>query len=204
MTKIITISRQFGSGGREIGKRLADALGFSYYDREIISSICDKRSTEKEASSLSLEAGLLPPFPLTFGRTFSTFATYPQYTSALLVAQQRIIRELAQTGDCIFVGRCSNSILRDLDPLNLFIYSDMPSKVMRCRMREKDGEHFSDTELKKRIRQIDANRARLHDMFSDGKWGKMDLYHLCVNTSGLEIKTLIPGLKAYALSFFER
>ncbi|MDO4544126.1 MAG: cytidylate kinase-like family protein [Clostridia bacterium] len=202
MTRIITISRQFGSGGREVGTRLAEELGFTYYDREIISKLSDGQGTGKNSFSMSLDAGMLPPYPLTYGRTFANFAAYPQYNSALLIAQQNTITQLAQKGDCVFVGRCADSILKDFNPLKLFVYADMPSRVERCRGREKDGEHFSNRELQRRIRQIDANRKRLHDMFSDGRWGKKENYDLMLNTTGIEIKKLIPPLKEYALAYF--
>ena len=156
--RIITISREFGSGGRELGKRLADALGFAYYDREIVSSIAEKCNLDVENV---LRKGLTINVPVTFGHTFY-FYSDPTSENELKVlnTQQQIIKELALRGDCVMVGRSSGIILEKYNPLRLFVYADMEWKVKRCRERASAEEHLTDRELEKKIRQIDAGRAR--------------------------------------------
>ncbi|HJC86609.1 MAG TPA: cytidylate kinase-like family protein [Candidatus Eisenbergiella intestinigallinarum] len=202
--RIITISREFGSGGRELGKRLADALGFAYYDREIVSSIAEKCNLDEGYVENMLRKGLTINVPVTFGHTFY-FYSDPTSENELKVlnTQQQIIKELALRGDCVMVGRSSGIILEKYNPLRLFVYADMEWKVKRCRERASAEEHLTDRELEKKIRQIDAGRARHQKLLTDRKWGAPEGYDLCINTTNLEIKKIIPGLKEMALCWFE-
>lgn len=201
--RIITISREFGSGGRELGKRLADALGFAYYDREIVSSIAEKCNLDEGYVENVLRKGLTINVPVTFGHTFY-FYSDPTSENELKVlnTQQQIIKELALRGDCVMVGRSSGIILEKYNPLRLFVYADMEWKVKRCRERASADEHLTDRELEKKIRQIDAGRARHQKLLTDRKWGDREGYDLCINTTNLEIKKIIPGLKEMALCWF--
>lgn len=203
--RIITISREFGSGGRELGKRLADALGFAYYDREIVSSIAEKCNLDEGYVENVLRKGLTINVPVTFGHTFY-FYSDPTSENELKVLnmQQQIIKELAQRGDCVMVGRSSGIILEKYNPLRLFVYADMEWKVKRCRERASADEHLTDRELEKKIRQIDAGRARHQKLLTDRKWGDREGYDLCINTTSLEIKKIIPGLKEMALCWFDQ
>lgn len=203
--RIITISREFGSGGRELGKRLADALGFAYYDREIVSSIAEKCNLDEGYVENVLRKGLTINVPVTFGHTFY-FYSDPTSENELKVlnTQQQIIKELALRGDCVMVGRSSGIILEKYNPLRLFVYADMEWKVKRCRERASAEEHLTDRELEKKIRQIDAGRARHQKLLTDRKWGAPEGYDLCINTTSLEIKKIIPGLKEMALCWFDQ
>lgn len=203
--RIITISREFGSGGRELGKRLADALGFAYYDREIVSSIAEKCNLDEGYVENVLRKGLTINVPITFGHTFY-FYSDPTSENELKVlnTQQQIIKELALRGDCVMVGRSSGIILEKYNPLRLFVYADMEWKVKRCRERASAEEHLTDRELEKKIRQIDAGRARHQKLLTDRKWGAPEGYDLCINTTNLEIKKIIPGLKEMALCWFDQ
>ena len=203
--RIITISREFGSGGRELGKRLADALGFAYYDREIVSSIAEKCNLDEGYVENVLRKGLTINVPITFGHTFY-FYSDPTSENELKVlnTQQQIIKELALRGDCVMVGRSSGIILEKYNPLRLFVYADMEWKVKRCRERASAEEHLTDRELEKKIRQIDAGRARHQKLLTDRKWGAPEGYDLCINTTSLEIKKIIPGLKEMALCWFDQ
>lgn len=202
--RIITISREFGSGGRELGKRLADALGFSYYDKEIISAIAKESNFDEHYVEETLLRGLTPNYTLTFGHTFA-FGPDPimQNELKILHLQQEIIKGLARKGDCVMVGRTSGAILEeDFHPLKIFVYADSAARLARCRSRAKAEEHLTDRELKKKIRQIDEGRARHQRLFTDKKWGAKENYHLCINTTGLEIQDMIPAIKDYALAWF--
>ncbi len=194
---IITISREFGSGGRELGKRIADILGYAYYDREIISAIAEKHDFDENYVEKVLEGGVPFTMPITYGRTFSYTDTTGQQAIQLLSSQCKLLREAAEKGNCVIVGRCANIILEDYDPFNIFVYADMASKLARCRERAPEGENLRDNELKRKIKQIDAGRARHQRFMSDKKWGAKESYHLCVNTSGAEIKKLAPVIAEY-------
>ena len=200
---IITISREFGSGGREIGKRLADALGYAYYDREIVTAIAQKTQMDEGYVASALEGGgLFRSVPIHFGRTFSYSTTLMTNTANLFVEQHKIIPELAEKGDCIIVGRAADAILEEYSPFNLFVYADMEAKVKRCQDRAPEGESLTQRELIRHIKKIDAERAKYHEMFSDTRWGRKESYHLCVNTTGADIKSLVPVIAQYAKSWF--
>lgn len=196
--RIVTISREFGSGGRELGKRMADLLGVAYYDKEIIAAIAKDSELDEGYVSEMMDRGLPGSFPITIGRSFTYPAYLQQNTTRILVAQHKIVKELAAGGDCVMMGQCANIILQDHHPLNIFVYADMDSKIKRCRERAPEDENLTDSEMKKKMRQIDAGRASRHDLLSNLKWGARENYHLCVNTSGLDIKVLAPHATQYA------
>ncbi len=202
--KIITVSREFGSGGRELGKRLADELGISYLDREIVTAIAEKSSLDEDYVERNIESGLLRMYPVTFSRTFMHMPLIVSGTPDILSQQHRVILELASRGDCVIVGRGADIILREYSPFNIFVYADMPAKVERCRKRADEDEKLSDRELEKRIKQIDKSRAENHNIFAESRWGDKCGYHLCVNTTGIEIKTMVPHVAAYAEKWFKQ
>ena len=200
---IITISREFGSGGRELGKRLADLLGYAYYDREIISKLAEKYNFDESYVENMLEGGKPFTMPITYGRTFAYTDVTGQQAVQLLSSQCRLLREFAEKGNCVIVGRCANVILEDFDPLNIFVYADMESKLNRCRARASENENLKDNELKRKIRQIDNGRAKQQRFMYDKKWGAKEGYHLCINTSGANIKSLAPVVANFAKNHFE-
>lgn len=194
---IITVSREFGSGGREVGKRLADAFGYAYYDREIVSAIAAKTQMSEGYVANALEGGLFRSIPVHFGRTFSYTSAMMGSTTNLFVEQHKILKELAAKGDCVIVGRAADAILEEYHPFNLFVYADMEAKLRRCRERATEEESFTDKEMARRIKKIDTERARYHELFSDTPWGKKESYHLCVNTTDVSIKALVPAVAEY-------
>lgn len=127
---VITVGREFGSGGREFGRRLSDDLQIAYYDREIIAEIAKRTSLSEEYVHQIVERKPYIPFPITTGRTFYPL-TDPVIEQTLSVynEQQNIIREMAEKSDCVIVGRCADRILKDMHPLRIFVYSDMPSAL---------------------------------------------------------------------------
>lgn len=203
MARIITVSREFGSGGREIGKRLADELGFEYYDREIIEQVAKESNLDPAYVENALNGNFALSFPVTFGRTFFYADTIQQNITDLLVAEQNIIKSLAKSGkDMIIVGRSADVLLKKYNPLNIFVYADMESKIKRCRWRAPINEQYTDKELAKKIKQVDAGRARQRRFLTDSKWGAKESYHLCINTTGINIKSLIPPLAEFIKNYF--
>lgn len=203
--KIITISREFGSGGRELGKRLADALGFDYYDREIITAIAENRGMDESFVTKTLEDHGWRDVPLTFRHTFTPGVSPHTVRTDLLLEQTRVIREIARADkDCVIVGRNADVLLREYGPFNLFVCADMETKVRRCVERAPEDEKLAPKELERKIRGIDKNRARTRDIITGSRWGERGSYHLTVNTTGWEIKELTPAVVEFAVRWFGR
>lgn len=201
--RIITIGREFGSGGREVGKRLADALGIAYYDREIITEIAKQSELDEKYVEHVLETGMPHGMFLTFGHTLSAASVVGVHpATSVLAAQRKVIQKLAQQ-DCVIVGRCADVILKDKEPFKIFVYADEKSKLVRCRERTPEHERLTDKQLLKKIRKIDKGRKKLHSLFLGGEWGDREEYNLCVNTSGTVIKEVVPCIADYVNHWFE-
>jgi len=200
--RIITVSREFGSGGREVGKRLADALGVAYYDREIITEVAQKSALDEGYVEYALEKGLLHNFRFTFSHTFSHASMMNDSVCELFMVQNKVLRQLAGNGDCVIVGRSADAVLEEWQPFKLFVYADLDSKIRRCRERGGGNENLSDREIEKLIRQVDKSRANYHSIVSNTGWGQRESYHLCLNTTGLEIKRFVPLLAEYVNLWF--
>lgn len=200
--RIITVSREFGSGGRELGKRIADNMGIQYIDREIITEIAAKSNLNEHLVEAVLDKGMFRDIHLTYGHTFANFSPVNHTTQKIIYEQQKLITEMATNGDCVIVGRNADIILEDKHPLKLFVYSDMKSKIERCRSRAPEDEHLSDKELERMIKRINRSRARTHSYLSNIPWGNRAGYHLCVNTTDTDIKALASLLSEYAEHWF--
>ena len=191
MNRVITLSREFGSGGRELGKRLADKLNLAYYDKEILTQIAEK--TQLAESYVKQITERRPPllFPITIGQSFSPVSLSEfDPTYKVLFKQHEIITELAHKSDCLIIGRCADYILKDLKPLRLFVYADKENKLKRCLENAPPDENLSPKELEKKIAKLDKNRAEYYQFFTGKKWGDMRNYDLCINTTNLDIKEL--------------
>lgn len=192
MNKIITIGREFGSGGRELGRRLAEELHIEYYDKEIIAAIAEKTSMSQEYVQEVLEGKPHHLYPITVGQTMLiTDNFYFHQEQSIYLAQSEIIRSLAQKSSCVIVGRCADFILQDLKPYRIFVYADMDSRVKRCISRNTDSQkHLTEKEIRKQIISIDKNRARYYDFYTGNKWGDKSNYDLCINTTDVNIKNM--------------
>ena len=195
MNKIITIGREFGSGGREIGRRLSENLGFAYYDQEIISEIAKRTSLSEKYVEAIVEQHSLFSFPIHIGRSFYPVAD-PALDQTLKIYQEqtRIILEMARKSDCVIVGRCADFILKEENPFRIFVYADVESKLRRCRTKGPAQENLSDRELKQKMSGIDKKRANYYELLTGRSWGNKLNYDLCINTSGLDIKQLAQAL----------
>ena len=185
MSRIITIGREFGSGGRELARHLAEILGCAYYDREIIIEIAKRTSLSEKYIQHITEQKPIIPFPIHTGRTF--WAAIPDYNQSVQQEQHNIILEMAEKSDCVIVGRCADYILREKNPFRLFVYSDIAAKINRCRKNESSdyeaGSALTDKELTRRIEQINKGRADYYDFYTGQVWGDKANYDLCINTS---------------------
>lgn len=201
---IITISREFGSGGRELGKRLSNVLEIPCYDKEIIQMIAEKQGFDEQYVSHISEKNLQATYPRTIGCRF-TMTPHPVTKQAVTIAveQQKIIKTFAAQGDCIMIGRCADVILKEYNPFNIFVYADMDTKLKRCIERAPKGENLTPTELERKIREVDKERAKHREFYISAKENARSNYHLCINTSSIEIKKIVPVLAEYIKVWFE-
>lgn len=122
MNKIITISREFGSGGREIGRRLAEAMKIAYYDQEIVAALIKRTKKAEEYVHYMEKERPLPLLPITTARTFGLPTNYAVTENLNFYMQEsKIIQEVAEKSDCVIVGRCADYVLRDMKPIRLFM-----------------------------------------------------------------------------------
>lgn len=194
MNRIITIGREFGSGGRELGRRLAENLQIAYYDQEIITEISRRTELSEQYVQQIIEHHPLTSFPIHIGRSFHYPAINPvvQQQQKVHMEQSRLIRELAEQSDCVIVGRCADQILSELEPFRIFVYADMDSKIRRCMEKATEKEPLTERELKKHIMDIDRARAKYYSFYTNRKWGDKLNYDLCINTTGLVIREIVP------------
>ena len=178
--RIITISREFGSGGRFIGEKVAKELGIAYYDKNIISQIAEKSGLSpeyvQENAELSPQKGL---FAYAFaGRDI----TGKSVEDLVHEAQRKVILDLAEKEPCVIIGRNADYILKDRDDvLNVFIHGDMPEKIKRITRLYKVNEQ----EAVKMMADTDKRRGTNYSFYTDQKWGKASNYTLCLNSSQL-------------------
>lgn len=201
--RIITISREFGSGGRELGKRLAALLGYDYYDKEIILTIAKNKNLSETYVAALLENHGWKNIPLTFRSSFSAAA--PSMQTALLIEQKTVIEEIADAGkDCIIIGRSADTLLKRYHPFNIFVCADVEAKVARCMQRASESEGLTQREIQQKMRSIDKGRAKVRELIGGEAWGSRTAYHLTVNTTQWNIKDLTPAVKEFADRWFGR
>ena len=178
--RIITISREFGSGGRFIGEEVAKKLGIAYYDKNIIGQIAEKSGLSPEYIQENAE---LSPKKGLFAYAFSgRDITGKSVEDMVYEAQRNIILELAEKEPCVIIGRNADYILKDRDDvLNVFIHGDMPEKIKRI-----TGLHnVEEKEAVKMMADTDKRRRTNYNFYTDQSWGKASNYTLCLNSSQL-------------------
>ena len=178
--RIITISREFGSGGRFIGEEVAKKLGIAYYDKNIINEIAEKSGLSpeyiQENAELSPKKGL---FAYAFaGRDI----TGKSVEDMVYEAQRKVILDLAEKEPCVIIGRNADYILKDRDDvLNVFIYGDMPEKIQRIIHLH----NVEEQEAVKMMADTDKRRMTNYNFYTEQKWGKASNYTLSLNSSQL-------------------
>lgn len=202
--RIITISREFGSGGRELGKRIADILGFDYYDSEIISSVAKKSGVDASYIESVLDNHGWQDIPITFMGTIGSAGYMNASAVKLLIQQKKVIEEIAALGkDCVIVGRNADVILSEYKPFNIFVCAEMSAKIERCMQRAKTDEKITERKLARTIKKIDRMRANTRTVLSGQSWGECQDYHLTVNTTDWKIKELAKSVAHMADDWFK-
>ncbi|MCI2062055.1 MAG: cytidylate kinase-like family protein [Eubacteriaceae bacterium] len=187
---VITIGRQYGSGGRDVGIELARREGIPYYDKELL---------VKAAQDSGLNEGIFEDFdekpkrllyamamdPYSFGYT-----TGPadQVGTDIEAAFDKAIKEVASEGPCVIIGRCADYVLQEYDKvMRIFLYSPLETRVKVVMSRE----NLSEEDARKRIRKIDKERASYYNFYTSQKWNDMGSYDVCLNTGLFKINDTV-------------
>ena len=183
--KIIAITRQYGSGGHDIGKALAEKLGISFYDKELISIAAKesgvspevfKHADERATNSLLYSLGDLP------------------VNDRLYILQHKIIKQLAEKENFVVVGRCADYVLKDNPKLvKVYIYADLDKRIKRA----VDRQDIDPARAKQAVLKADKNRANYYSFYSGKKWGLADNYDLCLNSTNITVDQAVDIIISY-------
>ena len=185
----ITIARQYGSGGREIGVRVAELLGIKSYDKELITMAAQKSGLSPETVGKADEratSSLL--YTLAMGSSSYgnvSLAYDAPVNDRLFITQSDIIKGLVEESDCVIIGRCGDYVLRDHpNTISIFIYADLESRVQRVMNRHS----LSESEARELIKKTDKRRVNYYNFYTGRKWGKFDHYSASLDSGLLGIE----------------
>ncbi len=187
---IVTIGRQYGSGGRMIGMKLAEELGVKCYNSELLveaakeSGLCREIFEKNDEKPIS---AFLSFSPTAYG------SDQMPLNHRVFLAQMQTIRNLAEQESCVIVGRCADYVLRDYDGVvNIFVHAPLEDRMKR--VIERDG--IAPGKAEKRVKRIDRERASYYNFYSTKKWGAAESYDLCINSSTFGIDGCVKIIKA--------
>lgn len=203
MNTVITIGRQFGSAGREIGEKVAEYFGITCYDKELISRVSkesgfceemiqnhDERPTNSFLYNLVMDT-------YSFGYNSSSFVDMP-ISHKVFLAQFETIKKIASEGPCVIVGRCADyALVEQPNVVNLFIFADEEFKTKRVMERF----DLSEAKAKDMIIKKDKQRQSYYNYYSSKKWGRADSYDLCINSSKLGVDDTVKLIIQYIEDF---
>lgn len=203
---VITIGRQFGSGGRELGRKLAERLGFKYYDKELLSEAAEHAGVDKAFFERCDER-----FPTFFNGIFSSafglsnVNFYAGSTSisddSIYRAQSDFIHSLADRSDCVIVGRTADYVLRDHERLvNIFVHAPIDNCVSRIMAREE--ENLTPDKARAKALKMNKLRANYYNFYTDKVWGAASSYDLTFDTSRMPMDRIVDVIVAYITSRF--
>ena len=204
--KIITVSRQFGSGGRELGRRLAEKLGFDYYDQEIIKAIAQNGALDEGYVEKTLEEGGWQTMALSYGCSLDGVVSVQNLQTEIIAEERRVLEGIAARGrDCVVVGRNADAFLCEEQLLKVFVCATIESRVDRCMKHLRpDEKNISPKKMEKKIRKVDKNRVRTAEFFSESGWGVPENYNVVVNTTGWDIDELSTVLAEFSRKWFDK
>lgn len=196
---IITIGRQYGSGGREIGQKLADSLGIKCYDNELLdraakdSGICqelfenhDEKPTNSFLYSLVMDT-------YSMGYASAVLSDMP-LNHKVFLAQFNAIKNIANEGPCVMVGRCADYALEDYtNRISVFIYGKMDKRIRRIA----DRHNLTDAKAKDAIQKTDKQRASYYNYYTSKRWGDISSYDLCVDSGMLGIEGTVDMIREF-------
>ena len=196
-SRIITISRQYGSGGREVGEKLAEALGYAYYDKEIINRAVNESAISQDMFEKGDEnVGNSLSYFLSFANGQGDGSSLPLPDRIFLI-QSKVLKELAAEGPCVIIGRSADYVLRDNpDLLRVLIYADDEHRCERVMKRN----NLTEKGALARIKKIDKGRALYYEQFTGNKWCDVFSQDIALSTSRFSIDEVVDILTEVAKS----
>ena len=198
---VITIGREFGSGGKYIGERLAQELGYKLYDSEILNKVSDQAGIDLDVLQEvdeKQEQSFWYSYAMSLYSSADSITTMSEFPNneRIFIEQAKVIEDLANSEDCIIIGRCSNVILKNReDVINIFIYaSDIDFKIQR-KMKYANGEN--EAEVLKQIQRTDQERANYYNYFTQKEWGNREDFDLMIDTSKIGVEKTVQLIKEY-------
>ena len=192
--KVITISRQYGSGGRIVAKKLADALGIPFYDNELITMAAEKTGLSVECFKDAEKTSIGNLFFSLTSLTPSIDAVGLPLNEKIFLVQSQVIKEVAAEGPCVIVGRSANYVLQDNpNVINVFLQGDLEDRVKRA--IDTYGQDAEGAEAL--VVKTDKRRANYYNYFTGVKWGKAENYDLILNTSRMDLDKIVEVIKTY-------
>ncbi|HBY72630.1 MAG TPA: cytidylate kinase [Lachnospiraceae bacterium] len=205
MKNIITISRQYGSGGREIGAKLAEKLGIPFYDNKLI-SLAAKESGFAESAFENVENKATSSLLYSIAMGINAYGnrdigfTHLSLDDQIYLAQSDVIRKVAAEGPCVIVGRCADYVLKDFkNVVHIFIWADINYRKDRAI----NQYHLPAQKADEEIIKADKRRANYYNYHATGKWGKAENYHLSIRSDFIGIDNSVDCIIRY-LEFGER
>lgn len=203
---IITIGRQYGSGGREIGHKLAESLGIKYYDNELLdraakdSGICQElfENHDEKPSNSFLYSLVMDTYSM--GYASAVLSDMP-LNHKVFLAQFNAIKSIANEGPCVMVGRCADYALEEYkNRVSVFIYGPLDKRIRRVA----DKHNLTDARAKEAIRKTDKQRSSYYNYYTSKRWGDISSYDLCVDSSILGIDGTVELIRDFVLKREER
>lgn len=206
MNTVITIGRQFGSAGREIGEKVAAHFGIKCYDKELLtraakeSGFCEEMLANHDERPTNSFLYNLVMDTYSFGYNASSFVDMP-ISQKVFLAQFDTIKKIAEEGPCVIVGRCADYALSDFkNCIHLFIYADEEARIKRI----SEKYNLSESKAKDMIIKKDKQRQSYYNYYSSKKWGRADSYDLCINSNMLDIDGTVRLIIQYIEDFEEK
>ena len=203
MSLVITIGRQFGSGGRDVGEKIANGLGIPFYDKELVEMAAQKSDLSAEAlKEVDERATSSFLYSLAGGNYSMRGINAPIYyelpiNDKLFIAQAEVIKNVAHQGSCVIVGRCADYVLEEeenVDLLNVFVYGSLDYRAKRVM----DALGLTQSKARDRVNKTDKQRRVYYDYYTSKNWGVMSNYDLCLNTEKIGIDNAADLVIKYA------
>ena len=197
---VVTIAREFGSGGHEIGQIIAKDLGLDFYDGEIIKEAASRSGYHEDYVRENEEKA--PSFASSMFSPVDTFQSHP--SDQIQIEEHKFIKELGEKGGCVIVGRGADYILNDIQHVSVFLFAPINDRLERVKQQAStymidENKAHSDAAILKSIKTMDKQRRKYYEFYTDFRWGARDTYDLLINTSRTGIDGAAKIIETYIL-----